>query len=480
MRNRKIKFGIAAWVCFLFSAGANGVVAEEKSDRNVEVVSGGEWVRVARPELIETSKKVLAMTDLPVRAEEVILRIRALEMDWDIAAMVYEPEDASRIPRGADGKKAGIFLLHGGSGDHRSKDKFARFLTGKFGFKVVNMSYPGRLYLLDPSRDWPGDTIHPDGTVRTPVWHRDVVITPEQYEVVEDREESRRRRWGTLILACAKEGTEFYNRMAGWPVAFEEGGKELLRRYLPAEEYSIYAHGHSTGGPFTMMLSQRVPNIAGIIGMESSPFGSLYGEMTRSIQDIGEPWEMDFNCLRIRSWRDVARYRGYEVIQEEGVQALERLAMLMEEVLESWQKNTTQPQFKAENIIHFDSPDALAAAARATAKRLKLNAAETDSLIGRYQGYLRELSGDGVKPVPPLLLIITKNSRDHTPEIYRKIYLPRYAAMSPAPKIRVYEFDAGIHGYSAPEPDLPMGVAPAGVQLWYDAIMGGFYLNSST
>ena len=475
---RKIKFVTVALLCLLFSAGSNGIVAAEDSNRKVERVSGGEWIRITRPELVESSKKVLAKPDIPLRAEESIIRIRSLELDWDIAAMVYEPVDASKIPTGADGKKIGILVLHGGSGDHMSKDRFSRFLTSKFGFKVVNMSYPGRLNLQDPSRDWPGDTIRADGTVRTPLWKRDGVITPDQYEVVKDQEDSRRRRWGTLTLACAKEGTEFYNYMAGWPVAFEEGGREMLRQHLPEAEYSIYAHGHSTGGPFTMMLSQRVSNIRGIVGMESSPFGSLYGQMTREIQGISEPWGMDFNCLRIRSWRDTARYYGYELIQEEGEKALERLAMVMEEVHDSWARSTKRPQFKAENIIHFDSPTALAAAAKATAKRLRLSSQETEALVARYVGYLREVSGPGAKPVPPLILIITKNSRDHAPEIYRNVYLPRYAAMNPAPKFRVYQFDAGTRGYSAPEVGLPSGVGPAGVQLWYDAIVGGFYTDA--
>jgi len=449
--------------------------AAELLDRPSEKVSGADWYKIARPELVQISEKVLAMPDIPFDAREEIIRVRALEMDWDIAAMVYQPKDASKIPTGADGKKVGLFLLHGGSGDHRSMDRFARFLVSKFGYKIVNMSYPGRLYLGDPSRNWPGDTIHADGTVRTPNWLRGEEITPDQYDVVEDKEESRRRRWGTLILACAKEGTVFYNRMAGWPAAFEEGGKELLKKHLPEGEYAIYAHGHSTGGPFTMLFSQRIPNLAGIIAMESSPFGTLYGSMTRSIQEIEETWGAGFNCLRIRSWRDTARYYGYELIQEEGVEALERLAMVMEEVLESWSRSTRSAQFKAENIIHFDSPEELTNAAKASAKRLNMTEAETKKLVDHYVGFLSELSGPGAKPVPPLFLAITKNSRDHAPEIYRQVYLPGYSVMKPAPKIRLVQFDAGTHGYGAAEPGLPMGVAPVGALLWHEAIQGGFF-----
>ncbi len=223
------------------------------------------------------------------------------------------------------------------------------------------------------------------------------------------------------------------------------------------------------------MLTQRVANIAGIIGMESSPFGAMYGEMTRKEQGIAEPWGADFNCLRIRSWRDTARYYGYELIQEEGAAALERLAMVMEEVHESWSRSTRTAQFKAENIIHFDSPDGLRHAAEATARRLGLGAAETGKMVERYVGYLRELSGPGVRPVPPLLSLITNNSRDHTPAIYQNVYMPAYAAMSPAPKVRVVYFDAGTHGYNASEEGLPQGVAPVGALLWHEAITGGYF-----
>jgi hypothetical protein len=442
---------------------------------STEKVAGYDWIMVSRDKLVEGSTQVLSRPDLTVQSQEVVERITAAGLQWDIAATVYQPRDFSKIPTGPDGRKIGIFLLHGGSGDHRSKDRFARLLVSKYGFRVVNMSYPGRYNLQAENGDWPGDTIHDDGTVRTPVWLKDETITPDQYELVKDQEESRRQRWGTLHLACAKEGTVFYDRMASWPVAHDEGATALARKYLPESEFSIYSHGHSTGGPMTMMLTQHIPNIVGVLGMESSPFGSLYGMMTRDIQGISEPWGVDFNCLRIRSWRDVARYYGYELIQEEGVEALARLAMVMEEVHDDWLRGTTQPHFKAENILHFDNPQALENAARVTADRLGLDSEATESLVDRYLGYLRGLSGPGVKPVPPLILIITKNSRDHDPEIYRKIYLPGYAAMEPAPRVTVYQFDAGIHGYSAAEEGLPRGVAPMGIKIWYDAIMDGYF-----
>jgi hypothetical protein len=260
--------------------------------------------------------------------------------------------------------------------------------------------------------------------------------------------------------------------MAGWPVAFEEGAKDLMRRHFPVGEYSIYIHGHSTGGPFADAFSQRVENIAGVIGMESSQFGYIVAER------LGEArWDIPFSCLRIRNWRDKARYEGPEALAKEGPEALLRLPMLMERVLESWKRTTTSPQFKAENIIHFNAIEPLRQAARATAKRLNMSEEETEALVDRYVGYTRELSGEGVKPVPPLLLGIAKVSKSHTIDIYEKTVLPMYAKMNPAPKVHVVQFDAGIHAYTRSESDLPMGPFPAVAKLWYDAIMGGYFTS---
>jgi hypothetical protein len=181
---------------------------------SIQSVSGA-WnppSNISRDEVFKASRQVLGQLDIELNIREDIFRIWVLEMDWDIGAMVYEPLDTSRIPVGPDGNKAGVFLLPGGSGDHRSRDTVARLLAGKFGFKVVSMTYPGRLYLLDPSPDWPGDPVNLDGTVRTPIWNRDIPITDDQYEVTKDK--TMMERYGTHILDCAKAGTEFYHRMA--------------------------------------------------------------------------------------------------------------------------------------------------------------------------------------------------------------------------------------------------------------------------
>ena len=445
------------------------------------VVAAEGWeppVEVTREQMLADSNEVFGMPDIPITVKEDIFRIRAVEMDWDVGGAVFQPEDESKIPRGPDGKKIGLFLIHGGSGDHRSKEKEARLLASKFGFKVVTFSYPGRINLHDPSRDWPDDTIHADGSVRTPAWSKESVITRDQYEIRED--DSLGIKYGKLTLACANEGTEMYNRMAGWEVAIEVGGKEMMKRNLPEDDYSIYIHGHSTGGPFAFMLSQRVPNIVGVVGMENSPFGYIFRVQTRSSGNpTGKQYgDLPFNCLHVRTWRDGARYEGPEALMLEGPEALMALPNLMDRVFARWEKGKSQPNFKSEGPVHFGSVHQLANAARATAKRLELNIKDTDELVRQYIGYSRELQGANVKRVPPILFGVAEASADHMYERYEQVTLPMYAAMDPPPKVRVIQFRAGTHGYSAPQQDLPMGTFPSVAKLWRDAILGGYYHNN--
>ncbi len=435
--------------------------------------------KFTKPELIEISQEVLAKPDIPINVREDIFRIPVLGMEWDVGGAVYEPKDPSRIPVGPDGKKAGVFMIHGGSGDHRSKDGVSRFLAGKFGFKVYSMSYPGHLYLLDPSRDWQGDLIKADGSVRTPIWNKDKLITRDQYEVVKDA--SMRPKYGTMTHACAKEGTEFYNRLAAHPMAFEDAGKEMMRRHFPVGEYSIYIHGHSTGGPYSFMFTQRVENIVGVLGMESSPFGSIYRlQSKRSGNPYGKtPGEVPFNCMTLFDWRLTAMYMGDEALMLEGPEALMRLPMLMEEVYESYERSKHYPKFKTEGPVHFGGIRELARAARATAKRLDMGEDRTQQLVEHYVGYARELRGPGVKPVPPIILGMTSASTSHTFENYKGVTLPTFAQMDPPPKVALVPFEAGVHGYTKVQPDLPMGVFPATAKLWYDAIMNGYYMDNT-
>ncbi len=323
--------------------------------------------------------------------------------------------------------------------------------------------------------------------MRLPIWKQGERITPDQYDVVKDL--SIKNRYGTRTVARAKPDTLFYYRMAGWPVAFEEGGKEAMRRHFPEGEYSIYVHGHSTGGPFVSMLSQRVSNIAGAIAVENSTFGYIGEQKLAWKGSVGkidgyerpekkEAKRFDpFNELYIRTWRDKARYLGPEALGQEGPTALMRLPSLIEEVFESWDQTKARPNFKAEYIVTQNIADSLEKAARVSAERLKMSPDETDDLVRHYLGYARELTGQGVKPVPPFLFCISKHSPDHSLEGYQKIVLPMFKAMNPTPKVDVVQFDAGVHVYTKPEKDLPMGIAPAVAKFYHEAIMGGYYLN---
>jgi hypothetical protein len=400
---------------------------------------------ISRDELIETSERLLGAAPFELVERFEILPVTALDLEWEIATHVVEPA-SGRIAVGADGRKVGAFILHGGMGDHREKLSMARFLASRFGYRVSLMSYPGRFYLPDPDGRWPGDTIEADGTLRIPIWHRAQAIDHDQYEVVTDRSDPvKRAKWGTLTFAAAKPGTEYHDRLAAWPAAFEAGMRAVCARDFPEGEFSVYVHGHSTGGPFAHMILQRIPNVAGLIGAETSSFSHIFRA------GIGIEWTHPFNYLAIMGWRNIAMYRGPEA----GPDLQWQLPLVMEDVLDEWADSRHEPYFKAEYIFTY-----------AALPQLE-----------RYKGYTHELSGPGVRPVPPLLLTIVKGSRDHTPERYREVVLPMLAAMSPTPKVHLLQIGAGVHGYDSALPDLPMGAFPAIAQAWDDAIRGGFYLT---
>src|ERR1700685_4344246 len=82
----------------------------------------------SREQVLDASDAVLAMPAGAVQESEDIFRLPALGLDWDIGVRVYAPQPATAIARGADGKRIGIFLLHGGAGDYKSMEKFALVL----------------------------------------------------------------------------------------------------------------------------------------------------------------------------------------------------------------------------------------------------------------------------------------------------------------------------------------------------------------
>jgi hypothetical protein len=457
---------------------------------------------VTEAEIVSTIKQFMGKPDIPLNGErghvEDIIRINALDMEWDIGMSVHEPEDPSRIPTGADGKKIGIFLLHGGDGDFKTMQSSADLMAKKLGYKVISMSYPGRHAFHTASRDWPGRNVtaydhHKYSIeVRTPIWLRDEYITRDQYDIIKD--ESQRPRYGIRTLAKAKPGTTFYNRMAGWPIAFEQGGIAAMKKHFPEGEYSIYLHGHSTGGPFTMMLSQRVPNIAGILAIENSSFGYIYraqaawGGQLGKIDGFNRVEDEEilltsrsdpFDELYIRSWRDDARYVGPELLGQEGPEALMRLPMIMEDILENWGDLQRFASFKAEYIVTHGIEASLREAATVSADRMKLDREEKQKLVDRYIGLSRELKGPEVKPVPAIMFQITAHSRDHSKEVYEAVVIPLFKKMSPAPKVSLTQFALGTHGYMEGEhvEGAPYGVGPAVFQQWDDAIKGGFFLR---
>ena len=166
---------------------------------------------VSREEVLKLHHEVAARPSFPTRIYEDVFRIQSLELDWDIGIVIYEPQDLTSIPTGPDGKKVGVFLLHGGVSDYKSVDRVARALAEKFSIKVASMTFPGRFYLLDSTRDWPGDVESHDGTARTPLWTKETHITKDQYEIVQDT--SKRESYGTLISLSAKKER---NSMTAW------------------------------------------------------------------------------------------------------------------------------------------------------------------------------------------------------------------------------------------------------------------------
>ena len=423
---------------------------------------------LSRVDLVAVSSDVLARADIPIRTSLQQFRVQSQGLPWDVAGALVEPQDPGAVPVGPDGRKVGMFFQHGGEGDHRAMVPRAEFLAAKFGWRIFCFTMPGKFYFDDESREWPGDTINPDGTGRTPKWTVDAPITADQYELISDRTDpAKRAKWGTLFFLRARPDTEFHARMAGWPVAFEDTMRAACDRYFPADEYSIYVHGHSTGGPFMHNLLQRIDNVAGLAGMESSPFGCLFSAM------LGMNWQYPFTDLTLRTWRHIAKYAGSEA----GPDGLKRLPWLMEDVFEAWDKAKSRPQFKAEYVVTYGAVDTLEAAGRATAERLGLTDSATSALVERYRAYAAPLTGPGTRPVPPLLYGIAQGSRDHTAARYHDIVLPGLAALDRPPRTHLTVFGAGVHNYTRPEEDLPFGLLPAVGAWWQGAIENGYYIE---
>jgi hypothetical protein len=236
------------------------------------------------------------------------------------------------------------------------------------------------------------------------------------------------------------------------------------------------------------MISQRVPNIAGVIAVENSPFGFIQEQQHHWSGALGKisgyervtkkaaPRTDPFNELYIRTWRDRARYAGPEALGQEGPNALMRLPWLIEDILDWWDRTKARPQFKAEYTITHNIVASLTSAAEAVADRLKLSPAEREALIAHYRGFPYPQTGPDAKPVPPVLFIIAKDSRDHNAEVYEEVVLPMFAKIEPTPKVRLIRFGAGVHTYNKAEPGLPLGIVPPAAAVYHAAITQGYFL----
>ena len=113
---------------------------------------------VSFDEVLKLNDEVTAKAGAPIEITEDIFRIHELAMDWDIGVVRYDPKRQSHAsPTEPDGKKVGMFLLHGGVSDFKSVERIAKLLPEKFGIPVATMTFPGRFYFHDANRDWPGD-----------------------------------------------------------------------------------------------------------------------------------------------------------------------------------------------------------------------------------------------------------------------------------------------------------------------------------
>ena len=142
----------------------------------------------------------------------------------------------------------------------------------------------------------------------------------------------------------------------------------------------------------------------------------------------------------------------------------------------AWEGAKMEPQFKCEYTVSTHIEESLEEGARVCAERMGLDTDETEALVKQFLSYGRELEGPDVKPVPPVLFCVSKDSRDHGAESYKSLVMPMFAEMDPAPKTALVHFQAGVHSYWWSEDELPSGIAPSVAQLWHDAVTSGYFL----
>jgi hypothetical protein len=110
---------------------------------------------ISREQCIKDTEEILGKPDLQLKQTEDVFRVNVLGMEWDLGMMVYEPDHAGRIPTGADGKKAGFFLLHGGSGDFRGIERIPSSSPISLDSKLSPGLFPGDSIFPTPTEIGP-------------------------------------------------------------------------------------------------------------------------------------------------------------------------------------------------------------------------------------------------------------------------------------------------------------------------------------
>jgi hypothetical protein len=78
--------------------------------------------------------------------------------------------------------------------------------------------------------------------------------------------------------------------------------------------------------------------------------------------------------------------------------------------------------------------------------------------------------------VPPFLFEISKDSRDHSREVYEEVIMPGFRKMNPAPKIALTRFGAGVHSFWKARRICPVGIAPSVIKSWKEEVISGYFI----
>jgi hypothetical protein len=126
-----------------------------------------------------------------VRRTEDLFRLSALGLDWDIGVRVYEPQPRTTI-RARRRRKAvrHLFCCMAAPGDFKSNGKVRAPLRGEVRLQGRHHDVPGEALSRRSEPRLARDTIRPDGTVRTPIWHHGEYVTPDQYVLVQRHRQS--------------------------------------------------------------------------------------------------------------------------------------------------------------------------------------------------------------------------------------------------------------------------------------------------